>query len=489
MGLEVYFAHMKLFLSRFWPYLVLLAIVAVAIGLRVSPLEARDFWYDEAFSGILVRESWATMMDNVVHDVHPPLYYIALKLWTLAWGSSIVALRAFSVSCGIGMIIGVFVLLKSWFKDSPWPALAAAFMLAIDPFFVNYNQEARMYAMFALLLVISVGLLRWVWKTETVTARVFFGLSLLALCLTHYLGAVFSLGLVIADVVYQKPWQLVGSHRKMLWLLQGYAVPVLGGVCWLPFFFLQISYHASLGWVPNAPFHALATSLHIFLFGAPVGVAGVPPALTYRWDMLTVPGVTLVLVIAITMLMTWLTAKRRWNIPTALFAFMTFFPLLMTWFAQLAGQQLYVERFLTGAGVFLILFLASAWYRLDRRLLFGSVVVYALMVALVKPWSYDMPLARLYAGLSQQPQGRTLVFVDPFDFTMGRFYAGQDHLVWLYSEANPGEILSSWVVIPPSQQLTMLPTGDHVLITQHPELYPTYEVIGGVDNYTFLSPM
>jgi 4-amino-4-deoxy-L-arabinose transferase-like glycosyltransferase len=473
---------MKFSFPKAFPYFALGFFLLIGALLRILPLEARDFWYDEAFTGILIRMPFPEMMTSIIHDVHPPVYYWVLKIWSMIFGSGIVALRMFSVTCGVGTIAAAFFTLKSWYKASAAPAMIAALILAIDPFFVNYSQEARMYAFFGLLIIGSTSLLIHAWKVKTQRARILFGLSLLMLCLTHYLGAIFSLGFVIADLLHAR-------KEGIKTFLPAYVLPFIGGVIWLPFFYTQIKSHSSLNWVPNAPFSSIATSLHIFLFGAPVGVSGVPPALGYRLAWLTVPDVTLVLVISLTALVGYLFAAKKWDLSLKLLGFMTAFPLLMTWFIQIVGQKLYVERFLTGAAVFLVLFLAAAVSKMKKPYVIAVISVYILFVALIKPWSYTTPLSDLHKTITEKSGTETLIFANPFDYILGRYYQGEGRKIRLYQEDNPTEVINSWVLVQPENQIMSLPTTPHVFISHHPEKYPNYTSLGGNEDTAILQSM
>jgi len=84
-----------------------LAIILVTLlggWLRFRGLAAAEFWYDEAFSALLVRKNWGEMWALIAQDVHPPLYYIGLKLWAGVFGYADFALRSFSAVFGVLLI-------------------------------------------------------------------------------------------------------------------------------------------------------------------------------------------------------------------------------------------------------------------------------------------------------------------------------------------------------------------------------------------------
>lgn len=64
-----------------------LPILVLGIISRLNVLNNSSLWYDEAFSGIMVREDLNGIFSIIAQDrVHPPLYYLLLKLWTAIWG-------------------------------------------------------------------------------------------------------------------------------------------------------------------------------------------------------------------------------------------------------------------------------------------------------------------------------------------------------------------------------------------------------------------
>lgn len=71
-------------------------IVVLGVVLRFGPvMEERDYWYDEAFTGILVKDSWSNMNQMIFDDVHPPLYYWLTKLWAANFDYSSAGIRSF----------------------------------------------------------------------------------------------------------------------------------------------------------------------------------------------------------------------------------------------------------------------------------------------------------------------------------------------------------------------------------------------------------
>ena len=75
----------------------LLGAVSGFLLLTLPTLAKASIWFDEAFSAYLIRYDFAKIWHLTSVDVHPPLYYFALKIWSLIFGTSDFGLRSLSV--------------------------------------------------------------------------------------------------------------------------------------------------------------------------------------------------------------------------------------------------------------------------------------------------------------------------------------------------------------------------------------------------------
>ena len=125
-------------------------ILVGALILRVIAIN-QSLWLDEAIGALVVKNQglWQILTEFPKHDNHPPLYYLALKVWSDMFGYSEIALRSLSVMFGVATVYIVFKIAKL-FGNKYFPYLAALF-LATSPLHIYYSQEARMYSMAAFL--------------------------------------------------------------------------------------------------------------------------------------------------------------------------------------------------------------------------------------------------------------------------------------------------------------------------------------------------
>lgn len=160
----------------------------LAAALRFATLGTQSIWFDEAATWDVVRGSFGTMLDRLPDgESNPPLFYVLEWGWIRVFGDGEAGLRSLSalaglltvpVAYGIGRRVG-----------GTRAGLATAALVAVNPLLVWFSQEARSYALAALLS--AVALLLFVEARESPRGRVLAGWAVaaaLALA-THYFTA------------------------------------------------------------------------------------------------------------------------------------------------------------------------------------------------------------------------------------------------------------------------------------------------------------
>lgn len=138
----------------------------VGLLLRLWHLTSISLWHDEAFSALLIKYSWSEMMYRIGLDVHPPMYYIFLRIWSYIFGNSLFALRGMSVLFGVGAIVLTYFFVNYVFKNKR-AAIIAAMLVAVNPFQVQYVTEARMYTMGAFFAIAAAFTLAAALRTQS----------------------------------------------------------------------------------------------------------------------------------------------------------------------------------------------------------------------------------------------------------------------------------------------------------------------------------
>lgn len=236
--------------------------VALFVGLASLNL-ATAMWFDESYSAYLIRGDFGQIWEMTSVDVHPPLYYFCLKLWSLVFGTSEVALRAMSVTLGALAILLAFWLLKRWFGLRKAGVLTL--FLSLSPLLIRYSQEMRMY-MLAFLIVVGATLVldvalkerrKWAW-----------GLYALLVALgmwTHYFTALVWLAELGYLIYYMRRH---GRQEAVFWV---YPLAVALFLPWVPSFLRQVASVQAGFWIAEV---SLVTPLNFWAEGLSYTEAG-----------------------------------------------------------------------------------------------------------------------------------------------------------------------------------------------------------------------
>jgi 4-amino-4-deoxy-L-arabinose transferase-like glycosyltransferase len=136
--------------SRGWLGLVL----AAGAVLRFATLDGQSLWYDEAITAQLLALDFGGLLRAIPDsESTPPLYYVLAWLWTHVFGTGEAGIRSLSALLGTATIAIVWALGRRLGGDRA--GLAAAALAAVNPMLVWFSQEARAYALLALLGALS----------------------------------------------------------------------------------------------------------------------------------------------------------------------------------------------------------------------------------------------------------------------------------------------------------------------------------------------
>lgn len=136
--------------------LILVLVLILAAGLRFYHLGSQSFWNDEGNSARIAERPLPAIVAGAAGDIHPPGYYVLLAGWQTLAGQSEIALRLFSALCGVLAVALVYAVGARLFDRRV--GVLAALLAAANPLQVYYSQEARMYALLAMLSAASIWL-------------------------------------------------------------------------------------------------------------------------------------------------------------------------------------------------------------------------------------------------------------------------------------------------------------------------------------------
>jgi uncharacterized membrane protein len=451
---------MKIFFARFERYWIWLILV-LAAALRVYRINGRDFWYDEAFTGVTVKENFHNMIAMTIKDVHPPLYYIFVKYFAFFFGYSVFGIRLFSVVFGVLGIWAIYIFTKELFgkKAALWASLVAA----ISPFAIQYSQEARMYAMFVFLITIASYFFVRALKTEKTKHYLWWGIFLGAACLTHYMGIVFSAVYFIAIFV----WKMVKERqyeKKADWSTFREALPgagffagLLSACAVFSFWTIRFYHHVTtkgtnLSWVQPASLGDIFYNIQMFLFGTPLGEmsAGMPnPNEFFGVEKNTAVTVLIVFLVGITV---FLFKKRKdREALSVVLAFSVGF-MLIIYLVSLFGQRYFVARYLMPAAYFTFVYLGVWLSSVRLRSAIYALLIYVTLMFTFQPYYYSQGWNLLKKDLGKY-QHNNFYILNSFDYVIGKYYLGADHLT-LYNIDWPQYNPDYWAAIGSSLKRT-----------------------------------
>lgn len=265
-------------------WIFLLVVVLLFIAARIYGLTGFSLWTDEIFSVKTAGLPWSDMFQRVVIDkVHPPLFYVLLKIWIMAGGESLLWLRLLPFFIAVASIIPFFLLCRELNLSAA--AMNIALLLAsVNGYLIFYAQEVRMYSFLLFFTIVSLWLfVAYVNRAKDNDERwlLLLAAANLLLIYTHYFG-----WLVVG---VENLFLLFLNRRKFWW----FSVSTVGlGLCFSPWAFLVIRAVLiregpinGLDWIDRPGLHSLveffanlsgpldfsgSTAVRLIVFGAPV---------------------------------------------------------------------------------------------------------------------------------------------------------------------------------------------------------------------------
>jgi 4-amino-4-deoxy-L-arabinose transferase-like glycosyltransferase len=207
----------------------LVLIVLLAAALRFPTLGAQSIWFDEAATWDLVRRPLGEMLGRIPDgESTPPLFYLLEWLSVRVLGDGEAGLRALSALAGVLTVLVAYGIGRRLAGSRA--GLATAALVAVNPLLVWFSQEARAYALVALLSAASLLLLlRCLDDARRGSLAAWAIVAILALA-THYFAA-----FVLAP---QALW-LLWRHSRRAEANAAVGALVLAGAALLPLLLAQ----------------------------------------------------------------------------------------------------------------------------------------------------------------------------------------------------------------------------------------------------------
>jgi len=183
-------------------FIVAAFLVRFTIAVNNEPL-----WYDESFSVVLAGLPLDRLIAATAGDVHPPLYYMALKLWTGSNSVKPIEMNARFLSFLLMAVCGlIYARLLSRLSLSETEVDIAMLLYMWLPGLTFFSAEARMYALLCPLLL---GAILCLWRSESpfisvelaysIAGGVLIGMA----CLTHNVGLIYAPVVAVSAFVFR----------------------------------------------------------------------------------------------------------------------------------------------------------------------------------------------------------------------------------------------------------------------------------------------
>lgn len=359
--------------ERYWWLVSLIAgvgVAATALGLSIG----NSIWFDEGYSILLAKSSFADLFALTAVDAHPPFYYVLLKLWGELFGFSELALRSMSAVAMGGAVSVLLVLLKRLFGTRI--ALVSLPLLVLAPFLLRYGYEVRMYGLATLIGVAGTYTLvraretrRWVWWV-TYALLVALGMYTLymmaAVWLAHF---VWLLTLSLRDKK-DRPWW------RWQWLY-AYGGAVVVFLPYLPTFIYQLLHSA----LPGIGREVTMTSI--------VDIVTTLSVYKQEWAVGGWLSLLLMVVVVVGVIMTarvYRLTKGSEKHSLQLFAFLAVVPIVFFALLSLPPREpIYVIRYMAHVAIYLYAFvgIVIGIYYLKARKRWLARGVFSAMLALL----------------------------------------------------------------------------------------------------------
>jgi mannosyltransferase len=342
------------------------AVAVIFIAVRLWHLTSYGLFGDEVFTLWTAAQDWRSLFASVVGDVvHPPLFYVVLKLWIGIGGQSIFWLKLLPALFSVASVLPFFLLCRE-LKLSASAMNLALWLMAVNGFLITHSQELRMYSLLLFLTLTSLWLFTEFANQNVDVTRTQFLLCAVNLLLvfTHYYGWVV--------VALEFMFLLILKRQRLRRFAIGAAVLGLCFSPWVWFVAKAARVNPSrVDFVWNRP---PAASELVGFYGNLNG------PLSYRWKVF---GTGLVMLVFLAPVVVWLARilrRRRDSGETLAFWWLVLFafgPVALSFVAShLLPQPVWAFRYLIIAAPAYMLLVAASAHRLQtRRVRIGAIVL------------------------------------------------------------------------------------------------------------------
>lgn len=288
------------------------------------------------------------LVGGTAANVHPLLYFTLLWAWMLLFGQKVIVVRFLSVLIHLALLIVLWYLVQEMFGLKQ--AVLAGLFFSFAPFQVQYGQEARMYGLLSLWLVLAT---LYVWRGiqgDSHSPWVAFGIFAALAMYTHVLAVFYLIPLGLSPLFF----------RKLKYVRSVLLSTLIAIVLYLPWGIqlpAQIAKVERAYWIAKPTLADLVQTVLSFISGLPIHASWLPVTLFCA-----------ILVIVLAGVQTFRAAQDRDpHAERALWlVYLSATPVLLLFLVSQI-RPVYIVRGLVPSGVIFLIWLAWALTPRERR--------------------------------------------------------------------------------------------------------------------------
>lgn len=221
-------------------YCLAIIIFLMSIGLVFND----NIWFDESYTLELVKHNFTDITSLLEMDMHPPLYFISLKIWMNCAGYSLVQAKIFSALGLLATLILGCTLIRKDFGER----VACLFILfvAATPMVYYFSVQPRCYSWCVFWVTFCFVMGNRVMNKKSFYNYIFFAMGCLFAAYNHIYALIAVTGLAGFVNLY-----LLHKRQGVQNIILTDFIVLLGYAPWMPVLFSQTRSAASGFWLTS----------------------------------------------------------------------------------------------------------------------------------------------------------------------------------------------------------------------------------------------
>lgn len=420
---------------------IVIALMSLSLFIFIDAFN-ESFVFDEAYTMAMIQHSFTDIWNITATDVHPPLYYFMLKIFTEIFGDNLLTLRIFSALGVLAVFLTAMFPIRKHFGAGV--SLLFIIIISLLPVSQYLASEIRMYSWSMFFTLANALAAYQVYKNNNVFNNILLLISALCASYTHYyslMGSATIFGFLLLLMIVTKK-QITNLVIVILLFLIAYSF-------WLPELFYQIGAVNHNYWITTlTPKDLLLFTYYLFSPKEPTH-----PYMIFNLPTMSVALSIMILLIAAIVIITIREYKNldKTKVITALiFIGLFIIPIISAIVISYAMKPIMIPRYMTCLLGCLVLGISILFFELyesgnprSKALIFGSLfMLWVLSVA--RFFSEKQYMARCnkqYAELQNYFSDKNTektVFISPFSACgwlgmISVMYPSKENLFFVYS--------------------------------------------------------